>query len=1163
MNFHRRPISLASLAFLCSVPAFSQGTQATLDGQVTDSAGAALPGAKVIVLNTQTGISTSTVTGEDGYYHVVALNPGQYSITVQQAAFTTSIRNGVQLAIADRAAIDFKLTPGNVNENVTVTASAAQLETETATQSTALGQEKLMALPTQGRNPISAIWSVPGVLVTTSNTRLRAFDTGGSSGTSINGSPGGTNEILVDGMSALQNGSSASYIPTQESTSEVRVQTTNYDAAYGWTLGGVVNMLTKSGTNQIHGAAWEFFQNTIFNANTYGNNFNGAPRSSSHVNTFGFNITGPIIKDKLFVAYTFEDLRQSIPDPYTVSVPTDLQKVGDFSQTYDASGKQITIYDPYSTRTVNGVLTRTAVPGNNLKNLSRPMNPIALKVLSMLPSGNVKNVPITGLNNLSNVPGSRKFTDYFPENTVRVDYVVNPKTSLFGRYSRNALAEARGFRYSTTTTLNAADTSTNNPFTRENHNGTLQLTRTVNATTVATVRVGLERFKTTSGAGQGLGTGPSALGFSSGYAAQAANAFPQFTWANYNGAGGSPPSGTTSYNYTVGASVAKTVGNNNLTAGIDLRLLRNNIQSPGNSAGKFVFDQQFTGSNPTAVNSTSGNALASFLMGTPQSGSIDVNSFPTRQTKMISLFFQDDVRVRKNLTLNVGLRWDYQGPLTDRFNGLATFNPSAVNPLSVPSMNLYGGLVFAGVNGQPRNVTNQRWGNLGPRFGATYQIDHNTVLRGGYGLLYGQVVNDPGEAPGFSYTTNMVSIDPANAGVPYNTLTDPFPNSSVQSPSYASKGLGTYLGQSFSFASQNAKPATVQQFSFGVQHQFPKDFLLTVSYVGTRFGRLPVNRQLNSIPLSALGYSQDPKVLQAYLIAPVANPFAGLLPGTALNNATVQRQQLLVAYPQFLMGSMTGTSGITEQFIPIGTSSYNAGQFMLQKRMSYGLDFSVQYTMSKQLDQKLYSNPQDTQLQKVIAAWDIPRNMQISLLWKLPFGSGRQYGSHLFAPVRWGISGWDVGSLIRLQAGMPLDLTSSTNSVPIGNAALAHPTVARWFNTCTQTASGGTQNCLNGETPVWKIRGTYDLQTWKTRQPSVRLPGVHNVDISLSKNNQITERINAVFRADFINAFNSPQFFNGPTSDVNSGNFGKLLGAGSGDQSNLPRFIQFSMKVEF
>ncbi|WP_348268060.1 carboxypeptidase regulatory-like domain-containing protein [Edaphobacter paludis] len=1155
MNFRRWTLpGLASLIFLCAVPLFAQGTQATLDGQVTDGTGAALAAAKITIRNVQTGVSTTSVSGPDGYYHVSSLDPGQYSIIVQQPSFDTSIRNGVHVEVAQHATLDFSLTPGSVNENVTVTAATAQLETETATQSTELGQQKLLSLPTQGHNPISAVFSVPGVVVTTADTRLRAFDTAGTSGTSINGSPNGTNEILVDGMSSLQNASTASYIPTQEATSEVRVQTTNYDAAYGWTLGGVINMLSKSGTNEIHGSAWEYFQNTVLNANSFNNNYTHTPRSSSHVNTFGFSLSGPIIKNKLFAMYTYEDLRQVIPDPFIVSVPTDLQKVGDFSQTYNANGSLQVIYDPYSTYTdTNGVLRRKAVPGNNLKNLSYPMNPIALKVLAMLPAGNVKNIPITGLNNLTNGPNNRKFTDFFPEHMIRVDYAINPATRIFGRYSRNALQEARGFRYSTTSTLNAADTTSNNPFTRENHNGTVQLTRVLNPTTVLNARVGLERYKTASIPTQDTTTGPSALGFASDYVGQSANVFPQFTWANYNGAGAVPANTTTSYNYTVGASLAKSAGTNNLSAGVDLRLLRNNVQSPGASSGKFVFDQTFTGATPLSVSSTSGNALASFLLGTPQTGTIDKNSYPTRQMKMTSLYLQNDIRVRKNLTLNLGIRWDYLGTITDRFNGLATFDPTVVNPLAVTGQTLYGGLLFAGVNGQQRGITNQRWGNLGPRFGASYQLGHSTVFHGGYGLLYGQAMNDPGEAPGFSYTTNMVTS--VQSGIPYNTLTDPFPNSSVQSPSYASNGLKTYLGQSFSFASPNGKAPTVQQFSFGVQHQFPKDFLLTMSYVGARFGRLPVSHQINAVPLSAVGFGAT------YLTQSVANPFAGLLPGTALNNKTVQRQQLLAPYPQFLVGTITGTSGITEMFIPIGTSSYDAGQFVLQKRLSYGLDFTVQYTLSKQLDQKLYSNPQDTGLQKVIAAWDVPRNMQISLLWQLPFGTGRAFGSHLAAPVRWAISGWDVSSLTRLQAGMPLDLTNSTNSVPTGNPRLAHPTLARWFNNCTQLASGATQYCQSGDTPVWTVRQAYQLQTWKTRLASVRLPGVHNSDISLARNIRVAERVNAVFRTDFINAFNSPQFFNGPTSDVNSANFGRILGVS--DQSNLPRFVQFSLKAEF
>jgi hypothetical protein len=1144
---------VAALAFvlLSSVWLFAQGTQATIDGQLVDSSGAAVAGAKITVLNVQTGVSTFSISGADGYYHVGSLNPGLYSITVEQPSFATSVRNGIQLEVAQRATVDFALAPGNVSQSVTVTAAAAQLETETSTQSTALDQQKMLTLPTQGHNPISAVFSVPGVIVATSDTRLRAFDTSGTTGTSINGSPNGSNEILVDGMSSLQNASTASYIPTQEATSEVRVQTTNYDAAYGWTLGGVINMLTKSGTNQFHGSAWEYFQNTVFDANTFNDNYTRTPRSSSHLNTFGVNIGGPILKNKLFAVYTFEDLRQSIPDPFVVSVPTPLQQIGDFSQTYNSDGSLDVIYDPYSTYTgMDGNLHRVAVAGNNLKNLSYPMNSIALKILALLPPGNVQNVPVTGLNNLTNGPGNRKFTDFFPENTVRVDYDFNQATRIFGRYSRNALQEERGFRYSTTSTLNPADTTGNDPFTRENHNGTVQLTRILNPTTVLNVRVGLERFKTESGSTQGHGYGPSTLGFASDYTAQAANWFPQFNWANYNGAGAAPTNLTTSYNYTVGASISKTKGPNNITAGVDLRLLRTNTQSPGNSAGDFSFDQEFTGSNPLAINSTSGNAIASFLLGVPQSGYIDVNSQPARQEKMASLFVQNDLRVSKDLTLNAGVRWDYLGPLTDRFNGLATFNPTVQNPLAIAGQTLYGGLEFAGVNGQPRGITYQSWGNFGPRIGASYQIDHNTVLHGGYGLIYGQTFNDPGEAPGFSYRTSMVSS--IQAGLPDNTLTDPFPNSSVHAPSYASGGLETYLGQSFSYADPHGRVPYVQQFSLGIQHQFPKDFLLTMSYVGSRFGRLPVSHQINAVPLSAVGLGATA------LSQSVTNPFAGLLPGTALNGATVQRQQLLAPFPQFLVGSITGGSGITEMYIPIGTSSYNGGQFVLQKRMSYGLDFTVQYTMSKQLDQKVYANPEDTQLEKVIAAWDIPRNLQINLVWQLPFGTGRAFGSHLITPVRWAISGWDFSSLTRLQAGMPLDLTSSTNSVPIGNPALAHPTLARWFNTCTV---GHPTSCEAGEQPVWAIRAADELQTWKIRQPSVRLPGVHNSDISLSRNNQITKQVNLVFRTDFINAFNSPQFFSGPVSDVNNANFGKILGAS--DQSNLPRFVQFSMKAEF
>jgi hypothetical protein len=286
----------------------------------------------------------------------------------------------------------------------------------------------------------------------------------------------------------------------------------------------------------------------------------------------------------------------------------------------------------------------------------------------------------------------------------------------------------------------------------------------------------------------------------------------------------------------------------------------------------------------------------------------------------------------------------------------------------------------------------------------------------------------------------------------------------------------------------------------------------------------------------------------------VPNPFAGLLPGTSLNGATIQQQQLLVPYPEFLI------NGVTESFRPIGKSSYNAAQFVVAKRMSYGLNFNVSYTISKQIDQTNFENPQDVRLERVIAAWDIPQNLQINFLYELPFGTGKRYGANLARPARWAITGWQFSTLDRLQKGMPMSFP--TGAAPTGvNPAKSAPSLTEWFNTCTLLANGSTQNCHAGEQPAWTIRQANTLQAWSSRLASVRIPGVHNVDISIIKRNRLTERVDLVFRADFINGFNSPQFFSGPVTTVTSGNFGRISGAM--DQSNLPRFIQLSMKVQF
>jgi hypothetical protein len=1164
-NLKGRATAVAIFLFLIAMSCLRlSAQQATLDGQVTDTTGAVVSGAQITVKNVDTGISSAGVSGDDGYYHVGSLTPGNYSVTGEKKDFQKSIQQGVRLNVAQHATVDLQLAPGSVNQTVTVTDEPPQLQLETADRGATVDAERMLTLPTQGRNPIAGVFTVPGVAVTTADQRLRPFDISGTGGFSVNGAPGGTSEVLVDGISSLlplNGGMSVTYVPSTEAVNQLKVQTTNFDAQYGWSLGGVVNMVTKGGANSFHGAAWEYFQNTVLDANTFNNNHNNAiagynkfPRSASHINTFGANFSGPIIKNKLFFEYTYEDLRQVQPDPFQISVPTDLMKQGIFTEISQP------IYDPWSSvqDPVTGQWSRTAFQGNVIP--QNRLDPAAVKILSMIPKSNLPGP----YNNFTNTGNSHKFTDFYPENTARVDWSIDPNTRMYARYSRTALQEERGLRYSTNSAINPADTSTNLPFTRENHNFTSQVTRVLNPTTLLDVSVGFERFKSLNGTQQGAGHGPSTLGFSPTYVSQATNWFPQITWAdsNYTGAGATPSWATTSYDYALQSVLSKMIGRYNLKFGTALRLVRSNVTNAGNTAGNFTFNQGWTGDNPLRSDAT-GSDIASFLLGVPASGYIQYSDEPARQQKMISLFGQNDVRVTERLKLNLGARWDYLGPMTDRFNGLAWFDPEVRNTIPGYAGQLLGGLEFAGQNGNRRGISDQSFGNIAPRVGAAYKLNDKTVLHAGYALMYGQTWYDPGEAPGFSQKTAMVTGSLTQNGVPNTNgivpdttnnaffFDNPFPTFTPAGlrPVGASQGLATALGQSFNFADPQAKIPYTHQYTVEVERELPGDLMVSAAFVGTHGRRLQVNQQLNAPPLNVIAQGIN------FMNTLVANPYAGLpqFKGTALGGAMISEAQLLSPFPQF------GSGGITEQFRPIGSNAYYAGQFLVSKRLSHSVDFTAEYTTAKLIDQNLFANPQDTKLQKVIDGGDIARNMQINVLWQLPFGSGRAYGNSLYGPVRWVISGWDASSLTRLQSGMPLDLTGSTNSVAIGNPKLDHPGLSRWFNTCTV---GKPSSCVGNEQPVWQVRqNAAQLVNWPLRLSSVRKPGIHNSDISLEKNSHIGERVNVIFRTDFINAFNSAQFFNGPTTDVNSVNFGKILG--TTDQSNLPRFVQFSLKTEF
>ncbi|HEU0121047.1 MAG TPA: carboxypeptidase-like regulatory domain-containing protein [Bryobacteraceae bacterium] len=1132
-----------------STLAFAQEFRASLSGRITDSSGASVAGANIAAISVATNVAAPAVSNGEGYYQILFLNPGEYVVTVEKQGFQKTVQKNLVLQVSEKGSLDVQLSVGDVVQTMTVEANAGIVEAESAERGLTVDSRRVEATPLQGRNVIAMAWTAPGVAVTATVQRLRPFDIGGSTGMSINGGRPKMNEVLVDGVTALDRGQNVTFIPQSETTDEMRVQTTAYDAQYGWTTGGLVNITTKSGANMFHGTLFEYFQNTVLNANTFNSNRNGIPRQASNINTFGGSLGGAVIPNKLFFYFGHEQIRQVIPDPFVTSVPTALQRNGDFSQTYyaaNAAGERLlqTIYDPFSTRTVNGAIVRDPFPGNQI--VRARINPVAGNVLALIPQGNVPGDPLTGLNNFTNVANTRKFSDIYPEWSGRGDYVFSEMTRMFVRYSRNALQESRGYRYSTTDAYNIADTSTNSLFTRDNHNAVVQFTRTLNASTVLDVRGGLSRFQSLRGYPTASNFDVSSLGFSSLFKSHATPYFPRFTFANYEGAGTAPINkDPISQTTSAQAAIYKSIGRHSLKTGGEWRLMRYNAQIQGNSAGSFNFTQQFTGANALAVAAGSGNAIASFLMGTPASGVLDVQTQPARQQHLLSGFVHDEFRVSQKLKLNLGLRWDLRGPITDRFNAmLAGFNANTPAAIQAPGLDLRGGLVYAGVNGVSRGVGGTDWNNLAPRFGAAYQWNAKTIFRGGYALMYAQTFDDPGTTPGYNRSTPMVVS--VASGVPENTLTNPFPGGILQ-PVGSSQGLATNLGQGISFAAAERTLPYTQQFSFELQRELPFRLLLSAGYVGSRIDGLPVSRSLNYLSLADMALGAN------FLAQSVPNPMAGLLPGTSYNNATIVRSQLLLPYPHF--------AGITESQRPEGSARYDAFQFMLSKRMSNGLSAGVSYTYSRTLERTAYRNAQDTELEKIVSAWDVPQSLQLNAVYELPFGKGRQFLSGGPGFLRGFVSGWNVSGIARIQSGWPITLGG--NTVPTGVTPVAtNQSLDRWFNTCTVSASGVRTRCASPDEPAaWTVRPANTLQTWSSYMTSVREPGLFNLDLALMKQTQIKERLSLTFRAEAMNATNTPQWQNRVNTDVNSGNFGAIVG--TNDQRNLPRFFQLSLKLAF
>jgi hypothetical protein len=1143
----RRARVLACVLALLAAASLANGQEfrGTILGRVTDPDGAALPGATVTVTNEGTGVGWQSVTESDGVYAARFLVPGTYRVQAEMQGFSKFVQSGIRLAIGQNATVNIQLKLGSLSETVEVTGQASLLDTTSGGLGQVIDREVVEDMPLNGRmvfmlNRLAGgvNWQVP-TFGATGTSGLRPFDNQGGSAWSLNGGRLATNEFLLDGAPDSTRGR-YNFSPPVDAVEEFKIQTNTYDAQYGRTGGGIVNIALKTGANDLHGRAWNFMKNERLNANNALNNTLGQERPPYVAHQYGALVTGPLRKGKTFFMASFEGLRERVPFPTTTSVPTERERRGDFSQ----SG--LTIYDPLTTRTVDGRLVRDPFPGNVIP--ADRINPISLQVLQQVyPS---PNVPGQRLNNFANSVNKARY-DYDAE-LVRLDHYFAGSSRSFLTVYRNHRDEFRSNNGLQGTFANQGQW----PQTRKNYGGILDWVGTRGPRTLLNARVAFTRFTESSYQTDVKEFDRGPLGFRN----LPGQFLPRINLEEYTDIGvGGEGLGVVDNTASAQASYNHTFSRHTLKLGGDYRNIRSNPSSSGNSNGFFNFTRSFTRRDPNSADNTSGSSVASFLLGYPANANVGAGNARALQWHYLALFAHDDVRVTPKLTLNLGLRWDYESGVTDRqdrvVRGFAFDQPSplaervrnAPGAAQCPACaDLEGGLLFAGAGGVPRSLFDPDRNNFQPRLGFSYSLSSRTVIRGGYGLYY-QYRSQFGSQTGFFVDTPYIANDiSGRVGVPelgLNTLANPFPNGLVAAPG-ASQGLLTQVGQSISFDDPTNRVPRIHAFNLTVGRQLAQDLMVEVSYVGSRIRDLAVGKNINAI--SAADMSKG----AAYLQERVPNPFAGLLPGSGFNGATVQRQQLLRPYPQF--------DTVTENSMSIGKTWYNAIQVIVQKRMSHGLKFTSSYTYSRTKERNSFLNAQDTELVEQPTDYDRPHIWVFSGTYELPFGKGRRFGADARGLRNVLIGGWQFNWDFAAQSGRALDQPGGLE--PIASAKLDHPTPERWFNTCYFDLSGVPQKCLADETPVWRQRPPFTLRTTPNRFSDIRVPWKPTLDASLFKTFRFNSRYRVQIRVEAFNAFNSV-IYPAPNTDFASQNFGRIPDPKG--TIYFPRNVQLGVKFLF
>lgn len=1161
-------VKLIAFSFALWIPQILSGQAFTgsISGVVTDPTGAATAEVAITVTDVNRNVEFRGSTNQQGFYSISLLPPGTYRVRAEKEGFRQYVLDTLPISAQQKANVDIAMQVGNVSESVEVTAEAQLMQTTSSELGTVTSNQQIANLPLNGRNVQSLVLLTPGVTGMSSNGGpTETYESQGRF--VVNGGRDSSSAIQLDGVSVdmpsyIAGMNFYSAVPSSEGIQEFRIQTNAFTAEYGRTGGGVVTMVTKSGTNQVHGSVYEFLRNSALDSNSFFNNARNIPLGSFKRNEFGGTLGGPVVipkifngKDRSFFFVEYQGRRQSSGRTNVATVPTALERIGDFSQTCNAAGQVVQIFNPFSTRPdpanpgkylrdpfmCDGAGNPLAAGANGIQLAGTPCNKIPQNLLSQValnaqnyyPEANRTGLPFTNQNNYTENGAAKDVAD---RGAFKYDQVLTDKQRLFVRYV------VLNWTNSNPQMWGAGNPGCPDPycvsFYQRQQNATFNYTNTLSSTTVLNLSYGFARGILDRGSDY-RGFKPSSLGLPSSIEQGEYTLFPQFGISNM-----SVPGVQAHWNFrtanmvhTVQGNITKIAGKHTLKFGAETRaFLVNQMQAT------YIPDFQFStagtqGPDPRVASTGTGIGYASFLLGVGSSGSLSTGIRPSDASNYVGLFFQDDYKLSRKLTVNLGLRWDIEGGTRERYGRLATFNPNVTSPLGQEvGMNLRGGYEF------PDSVHPYQWKNFGPRVGFAYQASEKTVLRAGYGLFFG-IPPYSGVFGGPMYSASTQWVNSVDGVTPYRTLDNPYPDGYNQA-----EGSANGLLAAMSTGVNSPVPSTMtapynQQWNFSLQYTPVRDLLLEAAYAGNKGTHLPLSWQMNQL---------DPSLISPAMLQTVDNPFYGIIPKGTLGQPTVQQGQLL-RHPQY--------DSVTFASMSAGNSNYHSLQLKVEKRFFRGANAMLAYTWSKLIDDGgtnawmsagSFRNNYCRRCERGLSAYDQPHRLVANFTYELPFGRGKAVGANWNRAVNALLGQWQVNGILTYNTSRPLVfnvIQNTSNSFGGGqhpdttgvNAALSgsERTIAKWF-----------------DTSQFSLPSPYTFGNLG-RSTNLRADAFKNIDFSIFKSFRITERMDIQFRAESFNLLNQVVFA-APNTTVGSATFGQVT-----SQDNAPRQIQFGLKILF